>query len=101
MREEGRRQAVLDEITDHKRDVTALRTDNGYVINRQGRRMPKSTTKGWKILCQWKDGSLDWIDLKLVKESNPIELAEYTVANRIQEELAFKWWVRETLRVRC
>jgi hypothetical protein len=38
--------------------------------------------------------------MKYVKDSNPIELAEYAVANRIQEEPAFKWWVAETLRMR-
>ncbi len=52
------------------------------------------------MICQWKDGSTDWIDLKYLKDSNPIELAEYAVANRIQEETAFKWWVSETLRMR-
>ena len=96
----GRRQAILDEIIDHKRDARALRADNGYVTTKRGRRVPKNTTKGWKILCQWKDGSSDWVDLKYVKDSNPIELAEYAVANRIQEEPAFKWWVSETLRIR-
>ena len=96
----GRRQAILDEIIDHKRDGRALRVDNGYVTTKRGRRVPKNTTKGWKILCQWKDGSSDWVDLKYVKGSNPIELAEYAVANRIQEKPAFKWWVSETLRVR-
>ena len=40
------------------------------------------------------------MDLKYVKDSNPIELAEYAVANRIQEEPAFKWWVSETLLIR-
>jgi hypothetical protein len=33
-------------------------------------------------------------------DSNPIELAEYAVANRIQEEPAFKWWVADVLRKR-
>ena len=96
----GRRQAILDEIIDHKRDGRALRADNGYVTTKRGQRVPKNTTKGWKILCQWKDGSSDWVDLKYVKDSNPIELAEYAVANRIQEEPAFKWWVSQTLRMR-
>ena len=73
---------------------------NGHTITRRGRRIPKTTTKGWKLLCQWRDGSSDWIDLKYVKDSNPIQLAEYAVANRIQEEPAFKWWVSETLRTR-
>jgi hypothetical protein len=63
--------------------------------------IPKTTTKGWKLLCQWKDGSSDWIDLKHLKDSNPIELAEYAVlANCIQEEPDFKWWVSAALRAR-
>jgi hypothetical protein len=96
----GRRQAILDEIIDHKRDGRALRIDNGYLTTKRGRRIPKNTTKGWKILCRWKDGSSDWVDLKHVKDSNPIELAEYAVAYYIQEEPAFKWWVSQTLQIR-
>ena len=38
--------------------------------------------------------------LKEVKESNPIELAEYAVTARIAEEPAFKWWVSRVLRQR-
>jgi hypothetical protein len=33
-----------------------------------------------------------------LKDSNPVELAEYAVANRIHEEPAFKWWVADVLR---
>ena len=98
--DEGRRHAVLQEITDHKKDRTAVDITNGHSITRRGQRIPKTTTKGWELLCQWRDGSSDWIDLKHVKDSNPIQLAEYAVANRIQEEPAFKWWVSETLRTR-
>jgi hypothetical protein len=57
-------------------------------------------TRGWKLLCQWKNGSSDWVDLRHLKDSNPIEVAEYAVAKRIQEGPAFKWWVPETLRTR-
>ena len=98
--DEGRRHAVLKEITDHKSDKTAVHITNGYVMSKRGVKIPKTTTTGWKLLCHWKDGSADWVDLKHVKDSNPIELAEYAVANRIQEEPAFKWWVSETLRTR-
>ena len=49
----GRQQAILDEFIDHKRDGgRALRVDDGYVTTKRGRRVPKNTTKGWKILCQ-------------------------------------------------
>ena len=35
-----------------------------------------------------------------MKESNPIEVAEYAVANSIVEEPAFKWWVLQTVSKR-
>jgi hypothetical protein len=38
--------------------------------------------------------------LKDLKDANPIEVAEYAVANRLQEEPAFKWWVHDVLRCR-
>ena len=41
-----------------------------------------------------------WIELKDLKDSNPIEVAEYAVENRIVEEPAFKWWVLRTVRKR-
>jgi hypothetical protein len=39
---------------------------------------------------------MSWVKLKDLKASNPIELAEYAVANWIAEEPAFKWWVSYT-----
>ena len=32
--------------------------------------------------------------------SNPVEVAEYAVANQLVEEPAFAWWVKEVLRRR-
>ena len=57
----------------------------------------KPTTKGWELLVSWKDGSSSWVKLKDLKNSNPVEVAEYAVANRIQEEPAFAWWVKSVL----
>ncbi len=70
--DEGRRHAVLQEITDHKSNRTAVHITNGYTTTRKGRQIPKTTTKGWKVVCQWRDGSSDWIDLKHVKDSTGI-----------------------------
>ena len=33
-----------------------------------------------------------WCDLKELKESFPIEIAEYVTAIGVQDELAFTWW---------
>ena len=52
---------------------------------------------GWKLLVEWKDGSVDWVPQKDLKQSNPVELAEYDVANEISDEPALNWWVKETL----
>ena len=39
--------------------------------------------KGWSLLVEWKDGGSHWIPLKDLKESNPIEVAEYAITNKI------------------
>jgi hypothetical protein len=43
-------------------------------------------------------GSISWENLKDLKASNPVEVAEYAVANRLVEEPAFKWWVPHILQ---
>ena len=47
------------------------------------------TIKGRKIKVEWKDGTGSWVPLSLVKESNPLELAEYAVSHKIHQEAAF------------
>jgi hypothetical protein len=38
-----------------------------------------------------------WVDLKDLKEANPIELSHYAVANKLDQLPAFSWWVLHTL----
>jgi hypothetical protein len=47
---------------------------------------------------EWMDGSTSFLPLKTVKEMNMIEVAEYAVANRIDDEPAFDWWVKDCLK---
>jgi hypothetical protein len=98
--EEGNSFAILKEITDHRSNDSALSIDNGYTTSKNGTKRHKITTAGWDIEVEWKDGSTTWVPLTRLKDSNPLELAEYAVANRIENEPAFKWWVRHTLRKR-
>jgi hypothetical protein len=35
-----------------------------------------------------------------LKDSNPVELAEYAVGNQIDQEPAFRWWVSDVIRKR-
>ena len=90
---EGNRYTLLQDIVDHRSDNTAIKKADGFVIDRNGRRTPKRTTRGWTICIEWKDGNISWKPLKDVIDSNPVELADYAVRNNIHEEPAFAWWV--------
>ena len=45
----------------------------------------KIATRLCNLIVLWKDGSTDWIQLKYIKDSNPVEFSEYTVVNLIQD----------------
>jgi len=97
--EEGHTIYLLDEIIDHRKKADALSMADGY-YEVGGQKKPKITTRGWEFCVQWKDASTSWVPLKLLKESNPIELADYVSANGLTAEPAFAWWVPFTLKQR-
>jgi hypothetical protein len=90
---EGHRQIILDEIIDHRTTRNAISKANGYYKTRQGIPRKKITTRGWEICVLWKDGSTNWVSLKDLKHSYPVELADYATINNIANEPAFAWWV--------
>jgi hypothetical protein len=96
---EGQEFLMLDEIVDHRSDDSAVRTENMWIQRGSNQRM-RQTTKGWQLLVQWKDGSTTWTHLKDLKESNPVQVSEYAVANQISDEPGFAWWVKDVLRRR-
>lgn len=98
--EEGRQYLVLKGIVDHKADESAITKEDGTFRTNSGNLRMKKTTRGWKLLVEWMDGTTDWMPLKDLKEANPIEIAEYAVSNRIDDEPAFKWWVPYVIRKR-
>ncbi len=59
---------------------------------------PKRTTAGWKINVEFTVGTMAWLPLKDVNESNPIELVEYAILNCIDDKPTFKWWVPLVIR---
>ena len=46
------------------------------------------------------DGSKQWVDLKVLKESNPVQVGEYVISCGIQNEPAFAWWVPYVMQKR-
>jgi hypothetical protein len=96
---EGCRFVLLDSIVDHRKEPSATSKDDEFVV-KNGKQIRRMTTKGWKLCVQWKDGSTSWEPLAKLKESNPVEVAQYAVAHKIEKEPAFAWWVPYTLKKR-
>ena len=97
---EGHHYQVLTEVTDHKNDDSATAKVDGFIKSSNGNLHWKRMTYGWKLLVEWKDGSVDWVPLKDLKQSKPVDLAEYAVTNEISDEPAFNWWVKDNLQHR-
>ena len=71
--------------------MEAVPKDNQEVIL-NGKRYKQKTTCGWQFCIEWKDKSTSWVRLSDMKESYPIEVAEYAEAMGISDEPAFSWW---------
>ena len=69
---------MMEGIVDHKIDTdVAVSKLDMYVVTSRGQRRLGKTTCGWKLLVRWKDGSESWVHLKDLKESHPVNTAEY------------------------
>ena len=96
---DGNQFILLKSITDHKTDGHAVEKADAY-ITVKGKKSRRKTTKGWSLCIEWKDGTTSWERLADLKESNPVEVAEYAVAMGIEDQPAFQWWVPYTLNKR-
>ena len=85
----GHHTLLLKKITDHRKSEMAVPIDDKFFISKTGRKRLRKNTKGWDFLCLWKYVSTAWAPLKDLKESNPVDIAEYIVGNKISEESAF------------
>jgi hypothetical protein len=98
--DDGYSRTLMEALIDYKRDETAVPIADKHVVTRSGQKRLRKTTIGWKLLVKWKDGSESWVRLADLKESHPVEVAEFAKARGIDHEPAFAWWVPYTLRKR-
>ena len=91
--EEDYRQIILNEIIDHKQGVNTIGKEGVFTKTPNGMKRRKMTTSGWQLCIQWKDRSTDWVSLKEVKQSYPVELEDYAKRAKIDDETEFAWWV--------
>lgn len=97
--DDGHTKFMLLELVDHKKDGTAVSESKAHVF-KNGVQRRQQTTQGWKLSAEWKDNTTTWQTLEDLKELHPVLVAECAVANGIDHEPAFTWWVHETLKKR-
>ena len=96
---EGNQFLLLNLIIDHEVDDTAVTKEDRY-IHVNGRKHHRKTTRGVRLCVSWKNGTTTWERLVGLKQSYPLELAEYAIAQGIDGTPAFSWWVPYVLRKR-
>ena len=96
---EGNQYLLLDSIIDHVVDDTAV-SDQDQYVHVNGRKHHRKSTRGVRLCASWKNGSTSWEWLIDLKQSYPLELAEYAIAQRIDRTPVFSWWVPYVLRKR-
>jgi hypothetical protein len=77
---DGHRNTLLYKIVDHKSLGEAVKMADKYIVSRNGMKRIHQMTVGWKFLVKWTNGGCQWIPLKILKESNPVQVAKYVVA---------------------
>ena len=88
----------LKKILDHRREGNAVSKGQMYITTREGQKKLRRSTVGWKFLVEYHHGGKKWMQLSDLKETNPVDVAEYVTARKLEDEVAFQWWVPYTLR---
>ena len=92
---------MMKSIVDYRKDeLVAVSMTDKYLTTTSGQKRMRKTTVGKKLLVRWADASESWIPLKDMKESHPVETAEFARARSIADEPAFAWWVPYATKAR-
>jgi hypothetical protein len=89
----------MEGIIDHRADGHAVAPAEMYIKHGSNKKVRK-TTKGWHLCVEWKYGTTGWERLADLKESDPVEVAEYNAAKRLLTTPAFIWWDPHVLQNR-
>ena len=90
---------MMKEIISHDKGRNALNKEDAYYSTKTGPK-PKWTTRGWRLLVEWNNGSSSWVPSTDLKDSYPVQVADYVVLNNLTQEPAFRWLVPFVLKKR-
>ena len=65
-------------------------SENNFTT-KQGKQKMRQLTVGWPFQIKWKNGYTEWVALKYLKETNPVDISWYATACGIKKEPSFAW----------
>ena len=98
--DDGNNYDNLYEIIGHRKNDDAIDEANGFYETNTGAKRRVILKKGWDFQIKWESGDTTFIALEDIKETNPVEISEYVLANQLEKEPAFAWWIRTALKRR-
>ena len=96
--DDGNCQVLMDKIIGHRSNEHAVKQHDTVIVTKMGTKRRRETTKDWELLIRWKDSGTDWVALKDIKESYPVQVEEYLVSSCISEEPVFTWCASPVLK---
>ena len=91
---------LFEEIIGYRVLADAIPRSQGTYTTPSGAVRKKQTTRGWEFCMQWKGGTTEWVSLKDLKDSYPVQLTDYAVTHNIDTEPAMAWWVPFVMKKR-
>ena len=73
--QEGYSYVLLDEIIDYRENAREVKLQDAFITTGTMARRRRETTIRWELLAQLKDRSTNWVSLKNLKESYPMQTA--------------------------
>ena len=67
----------------YRKDPPVAVSWNDQVMVVDGKKIMKCSTRGWEICYKWMDGSTSLQKLTDLKESHPLQVAEFAIAAQI------------------
>ena len=77
---DGQQHILMKSIVDCKKDSNAIPKVQAIVVDTRGMKSRRKTTKCWFLYVQWRAGTSTWESLAALKESKPVEVAEYAIS---------------------
>jgi hypothetical protein len=93
---EGKQYRFFVGIINHRKNSKAIDKAYQYSVM-HGKQAKKRTTAGWQFEVEWKDGTTSWLPLKELKETNPVKVSNYAIANSIDSKPNLNWWTKDLL----